>query len=149
MFGRSKLVMICFVLIVWACEKDDSIPFSDAPEITLIGISHDTIVQYDTTVVISIEYKDGDGDIGYESPDKYALFVRDTRLANFDGFYIGPVAPPGVSVPITGRIDIEFPNLFIFGNGNSEKTQFEIKMVDRAGHQSNSLMTEPVVILRN
>jgi hypothetical protein len=149
MFGKSSLGLLFLVLLAMACDKDDTIPYSDAPEIVLLGISHDTVVQYDTAVIISIEYKDGDGDIGYESPDKYALFVRDTRLENFDGFYIGPVAPPGVSVPISGRIDIEFPNLFIFGNGNSEKTQFEIKMVDRAGHQSNSLMTDPVVILRD
>ena len=146
--GRSSLLILAMILI-WSCTKDDELPYSDTPEIELVGISHDTVVQYDEVLVLTITYKDGDGDIGFESPDKYAVFVRDTRLANFDGFYVGPVAPPGSSVPITGQISIEFPNLFIFGNGNSEKTQFEIKMIDRSGHESNLLMTDQIVILRD
>lgn len=144
--GRIS-IFICLITLL-SCSKDDSIPYSDTPEIELIGVSHDTLVQYDETLVLTIRYKDGDGDIGFESPDKYALFVRDTRLATFDNFYIGPVAPPGANVPVTGVIDIEFPNLFLFGNGKAEKTFFEIKMLDRSGHESNVLLTDEVIIIR-
>ena len=147
--GKSSFLLLIFGFLIISCAKDDEIPFSDTPEIELLGISHDTVVQYDEVLVLTISYQDGDGDIGFESPDKYAVWVRDTRLANFDGFYVGPVAPPGSSVPITGQISIEFPNLFIFGNGDFEKTQFEIMMIDRSGHESNILMTDQVVILRD
>ncbi|MDX1685611.1 MAG: hypothetical protein R3275_10260 [Saprospiraceae bacterium] len=146
--GISLLLVLLVIGMATSCREDDEIPFSDIPEIELLGVSHDTIVQYQEVLVLSIQYQDGDGDIGFESPDKYAVHVRDTRLENFDGFFVGPVAPPGSDVPVKGKIDIEFPNLFVFGNGDAEKTFFEIKMIDRAGNESNILMTDAVVILR-
>lgn len=147
-YGRISGWMILLLLVMSSCREDEEIPYSDSPEIELLEVSHDTLVEYVETLVLSIRYQDGDGDIGYESPDKYALHVRDTRLERFDGFYIGPVAPPGSSVPVEGKIDIEFPNLFVFGNGQFEKTFFEIKMIDRAGHESNVLLTDAVVIMK-
>lgn len=131
-----------------ACGKDDAIEFSNTPEIELLGVSHDTIQQYTDVLVIEIMYKDGNGDLGFEDPEEYALFVRDIRLENFDGFYVGPVTPPDANVPIQGKLSVEFPSLFLFGNGNLENTRFEIKMVDRAGNVSNLLETGTIAIIR-
>jgi hypothetical protein len=130
------------------CEKDDVMEFSDTPEIQLLGLSHDTIRQYEDVLLIRIFYRDGNGDLGFENPEEYALFVRDIRLEDFDGFYVGPIAPPGSSVPIQGDFIIEFPSLFLFGNGDIEQTRFQIKMIDRAGNESNVLETETVAIIR-
>ncbi len=99
--------------------------------------------------MLRIFYQDGNGDIGFEDPQDYALFVRDIRLESFDGFYVGPIAPPGVQVPIQGELTIEFPSLFLFGNGDVEQTRFQIKMYDRAGNESNVLETGTVAITRN
>ena len=122
--------------------------FSNVPAISLLSLSRDTIRQYQDVLLIRISYKDGDGDLGFEDPEQYALFVRDVRLAAFDGFYVGPLAPPDANVPIQGELSIEFPSLFLFGNGQLEQTRFEIKMIDRAGNESNLLETNPVIILR-
>ena len=130
------------------CEQDDIQEFPSTPEIDLVSLSHDTIRQYEDILLIRIAYQDGDGDLGFEDPEEYALFVRDIRLAEFDGFYVGPLAPPEANVPIQGELTIEFPSLFLFGNGNIEITQFEIKMFDRAGHESNLIETETVIITR-
>ena len=135
-------------LIISSCSKDERLPFSNIPEIELIGVSHDTIREFTDILTLSIGYFDGDGDLGYEEPDKYALFVRDVRLEDFDGFFIGPLSPPDTSVAIQGNLDIEFPSLFVFGNSNAETTQFEIKMTDRAGNESNVLTTEDIVIVK-
>ena len=145
--GRSSSLVLA-VLLLWGCNKSDTIEISNVPEITLLGISHDTIHQYQDVLLIQISYKDGDGDLGFEDPEEYALFVRDVRLEKFDGFYVGPLAPPDAQVPIQGNLIIEFPSVFLFGNGNAEQTRFEIKMIDRAGNESNLLTTEPVLILR-
>ena len=148
--GSSICVsLICILILLGACSKDPRLPFSAEPEISLLDISHDTIRQYQDKLVIRIQYIDGDGDLGFEEPDRYALFVRDARLEDFDNFYIGPVAPPGELVPIQGEIDIELPNLFLFGNTDQESTFFEIKMVDRAGNESNQLQTKAITITRN
>lgn len=123
--------------------------FSSIPEIRLIEWSHDTIRQYEDVLRIRIMYKDGDGDLGFADPDQYALFVRDIRLQAFDGFYIGPLAPPDARVPIQGHLNIEFPTLFLFGNGAVEQTRFQIKMIDRAGQESNVVETGLVAIIRS
>lgn len=150
--GANREISVLFLLmffILGACSKDDRLPFKEEPEITLLNLSHDTIRQYEDVLVIRIRYLDGDGDLGFEEPDRYALFVRDARLEDFDDFFIGPVAPPGELVPVQGEIDIELPSLFLFGNGDLESTYFEIKMVDRAGNESNLITTRPVIISRN
>jgi hypothetical protein len=51
-------------------------------------------------------------------------------------------------VPIQGHLDIEFPSLFLFGNGEAEQTRFQIRMVDREGNESNLLETNTVTIVR-
>lgn len=146
--GRSKLIFIPALLLLIGCSKEDDITYSNVPVIELVGLSNDTIRQYEDVLTIRISYKDGDGDIGFEDPQQYALYVRDVRLAAFDGFYVGPLAPPDVSVPIQGELTIEFPSLFLFGNGAVENTKFEIKMIDRAGNESNVIETDFVAITR-
>ena len=140
--------MVCLILVLSSCDKDEDLPISTSPEIKLLGISSDTIREFQDVLVIQIEYQDGDGNLGFEEPDQYALFVRDIRLENFDGFYIGPIVRPDTMVAIRGTLDIEFPSLFVFGNGQFESTKFEIKMIDRNQNESNIVETESVVILK-
>lgn len=146
--GLSKLLFFTGLLIIAGCGKEDDITYSNTPVIGLVSISQDTIRQYEDVLSIRISYKDGDGDIGFENPEEYALYVRDIRLEAFDGFYVGPLAPPDAQVPIQGELNIEFPSLFLFGNGAVEQTRFEIKMIDRAGNESNLIETDFVAITR-
>ncbi|HEY3386996.1 MAG TPA: hypothetical protein VGK46_10820 [Saprospiraceae bacterium] len=147
--GQSRLFGLGIIVLFIGCSSGDDITaYPDIPEIQLLEVSHDTIRQYQDALVIRIFYKDGNGDIGFEDPQEYALFVRDIRLENFDGFYVGPIAPPDANVPIQGELTIEFPSLFLFGNGAVEQTRFEIKMIDRAGNESNLLETDVVSIIR-
>lgn len=148
--GWNKWVILVLILAcLLSCNKKDSrLPFEEVPEIQLLSMSHDTIQEYEDVLVIRIKYTDGDGDLGFEEPDKYALFVRDVRLEDFDNFYLGPVAPPDERIAVEGELDIELPSLFLFGNSERESTYFEIKMRDRAGNESNLITTERVIITR-
>jgi hypothetical protein len=146
--GLSSLVVVSLLLLP-GCTKDEVMEYSVIPEISLVAISSDTIQQYEDVLYLRISYKDGNGDLGFENPDQYALYIRDIRLEEFDGFYLGPLAPPGADVPIQGELSIEFPSLFLFGNGDIELTKFQIKMIDRAGHESNLIETGFVAITRN
>ncbi len=148
-FGGLSSVLLLGLFLVAGCTKDEVPKFPTIPEISLIEISSDTIVQYEDVLNLRIGYKDGNGDIGFENPEEYALYVRDIRLEEFDGFYVGPLAPPGANAPIQGELSIEFPSLFLFGNGDTELTKFQIKLFDRAGNESNLLETDFVAILRN
>lgn len=135
-------------LLLTSCSDDDRPVVDKVPQIELLSISSDTIIEFTDVLVISIQYSDGDGDIGFEDPDINSIFIRDARLEDYDGFYIGPIAPPDQTVPITGKLDIEFPSLFLFGNGSAESTRFYIYLVDRAGNKSNELITQNVTIVR-
>ena len=146
--GLSSLLIIAIWMMLVGCEKEEVMHFSNVPQIELVSISNDTIRQYEDVLIIRISYQDGDGDLGFEDPEEYALFVRDIRLESFDGFYVGPITPPGVQVPIQGELTVEFPSLFLFGNGAVEQTRFQIKIYDRAGNESNLLETGTVAITR-
>ena len=141
-------VLISLVVMASSCTKEGIETLSDVPKIELISVSSDTIKEFEETLLINIQYEDGDGDLGFEETDVYALYVRDIRLEEFDGFYVGPIAPPDVEVPIRGELNIEFPSLFVFGNNETETTHFEIKMVDRKYHESNLLITQDIVITK-
>jgi hypothetical protein len=131
-----------------SCEKEEINIIPNIPEIELISISSDTITEFEEALNIRIAYKDGDGDLGFEETDRYALFVRDIRLEEFDGFYVGPILTPTEVAPIIGELNVEFPDLFIFGNSDFEVTKFEIKVVDRSMNESNILTTEEIIIVK-
>ena len=136
------------MLSSYSCTVGEINELSDIPRIQLLSLSGTTITEFEDELIIQISYEDGNGDIGFEETDQFALFVRDIRLEEFDAFYVGPVAPPNVNIPIQGTLNIEFPNLFVFGNSQSETTRFEIKLIDRAMNESNILMTDPVTITK-
>jgi len=138
--------LISILLFTSSCNKDEIDEISAVPSIELVSLSSDTITEFEETLIITISYEDGDGDLGFEATDEYALLVRDIRLEEFDEFYLGPLAPPNVDIPIRGELKIEFPTLFIFGNNEKETTRFEIKMVDRKMNESNLLVTENIII---
>lgn len=133
-------------LMINCRENADEPPFSTTPEINLLGLSHDTIKEFDDVLTIKIHYQDGDGDLGFEEPDDYAVYIRDARLNNYDGFYLGPVAPPGAEIAVQGNLKLEFPSLFVFGNRTEERTRFYIYMIDRKGNKSNELVSPDVII---
>ncbi len=140
---------ILFCLSFWACNKQDGPTFPKTPKISLKGISHDTIREYEDVLTISINYEDGDGDIGFADPDMNSIFIRDSRLTKFDGFYVGTIAPEGSSVPIQGTLHVEFPSLFLFGSADQESTRFFVYLRDRAGNVSDTLETPRVWIVRD
>lgn len=144
----KSVLILTGILVLAACNKDDGPAFSTIPEIELISIAPDTVVEFRDVLIITIEYRDGDGDLGHEDPDVNTIFVRDARLEAYDGFYIGPIAPIGSEVAITGQLNIEFPSLFLFGSGPTESTFFYVYIEDRAGNKSNEIVTPNITIVR-
>ena len=84
----------------------------------------------------------------YYNPDKNDLFVKDRRLVNADYYFVKPLSPPGSEIKITGIISVQIKNTFLLGTGNSELTQFNLKMRDRAGNWSNSINTPNITITK-
>jgi hypothetical protein len=134
------LVSMCFL----SCSKDSAL--SSVPVIKFLDVNSTSIKQFKDSLIIRFEYTDADGDIGEENPDKNDLFVKDRRLANADYYFVKPLSPPGSEIKIKGIISVQIKNTFLLGTGNSELTQFDIKLRDRAGNWSNSINTPNISI---
>jgi hypothetical protein len=136
------LVSMCFL----SCSKDSVL--SSVPVIKFLDVNSTSIKQFKDSLIIRFEYTDADGDIGEENPDKNDLFIKDRRLANADYYFVKPLSPPGSEIKIKGIISVQIKNTFLLGTGNSELTQFDIKLRDRAGNWSNSVNTPNISITK-
>lgn len=136
------LVLLAFV----SCSKDSAL--SSVPVIKFLDVNSTSIKEFKDSLVIRFEYTDADGDIGEDNPDKNDLFVKDRRLVNADYYFVKPLSPPGSEIKITGIISVQIKNSFLLGTGNSELTQFNLKLRDRAGNWSNSINTPNITITK-
>ena len=142
----NKLLLIALIVSVsFSCKKKEEEP--KIPEIELISITPLSLVQYEESVYMVIQYKDLDGDIGYESPDEYALQIKDNRLVNPDWYHVPPLSPIGSNVSIEGDLSVKISTLFLLGNGSQEETSFSIRIKDRAGNWSEEINSPQITIL--
>ena len=139
--------IVFFVLLAFvSCSKDSAL--SSVPVIKFLDVNSTSIKEFKDSLVIRFEYTDADGDIGEDNPDKNDLFVKDRRLVSADYYFVKPLSPPGSEIKITGIISVQIKNTFLLGTGNSELTQFNLKMRDRAGNWSNSINTPNITITK-
>lgn len=136
-------LFICLTIALAACKKSKD---SNAPVIKFVGVNSTSILQFKDSLVITFEYTDGDGDLGEIDPDKNSLQIKDRRLTNADYYFVKPLAPPDSKIHIHGTIAIKVKNTFLLGTGNSEITNFDLKLRDRAGNWSNGISTPEITI---
>ncbi len=139
--------MILSSFTVLSC-KDIEVKDDPVPVISIESITPNNIKQFSDSVTISIRYKDGDGDLGSADADIRSLSIRDTRLSKEDTYFVAPLAPLDAKISIEGILKIQLRNLFLLGNGASETTKFEVRIKDRAGHESNLAVSELVTITK-
>jgi hypothetical protein len=144
MKNYSIYIALFSLMVFNACSKDNK--SQSVPQIKLISVSTIEITEFTDSLSIQIEYTDEDGDIGETNPDKNALYIKDRRLSEPDYYFVKPLSPPGSGVKIIGTINVKMKNTFLLGTGNSEPTQFDIKLKDQAGHWSNTVSTPVITI---
>ena len=142
--GSLQLLIILFAS---SCQSDDiNLVYPIEPEILSVEVSPLQVQEFSDSLLFTISYRDGDGDIGWSEGDSLPLYIKDIRLSEADRFFVGPQAPLGSQISIQGQLDVLLPNTFRLGTGAQEITRFEVWLTDRAGHQSNIVLTEDVVI---
>ena len=142
---RSLIRIIILVIFFASCKREVVMPAT--PEISLLSVSTQSVVQFTDRVSLRFSYKDGDGDLGQADPDNYTLWVKDARLNTADGYHIPPLAPEGEAVPIQGELTMELNALFLLGNSTQEETTYTVYLTDRAGNRSNTFVTGAITIL--
>lgn len=127
------------------CGKEE--PVSEVPEIKFVSVSPGTAQKYVDEVEITIEYTDGDGDLGENTPDVKNLFCTDSRNNVTYEFRINQLAPDESKIIIKGQLAFHLPPQgFADDNNTSETATYSVYVKDRAGNQSNTVQTSALVI---
>ena len=139
-------------LIFASCKKSKSnepLPaVSDVPSIELISVTPTTVHALQDSIVFTIRYTDGDGDLGFDSADSIVVYLTDKRFPLTIPFHVQPLSPLNTEITITGELPIVLSNTILQDNSSSsESAVFEIQIRDRANHYSNKLTTTAITVL--
>jgi hypothetical protein len=140
----TYLVLISTTLLMHSCSKDKLV-YSEVPQISLVSVSSTNIKEGDPLTFV-ISYVDGNGDLGENNPNVYNMFLTDTRVNVTYKYRIPRLSPGNSNIIIKGNLDLVLNGTAITDGSNSQSVTYTIYVVDRAGHQSNSIMCSPVTI---
>jgi hypothetical protein len=143
-FPKKYFLLICLFTILAACKKDEK-TYSDTPEINLVSISATSVAEGDPVTFV-ISYIDGDGDLGENNANVFNLFLLDTRVNVTYKYRIRQLAPDNSHIIIKGNLDVLLSSTAITDGSNSQTAVYSIYVVDRAGHQSNTITCSPITI---
>lgn len=148
----ALLLSLAIVLCFFACKKSGS--GSKAPEITLQGMSKDSVRNGDDgdTVALQIYIRDENGDL---VSDDDAFYMDDLR--DSDGFL--PFAFPRLDDAVLNNPNGVEGNIFFFITGAlavvredslhqaaGDTVQYEIYVKDAAGNESEHITLPPIYI---
>lgn len=145
----SVLLLLAAFCWLVACKKNSFQKLDENPTIRIISVAPTAVQAFSGRTEVLLQYEDGDGDQGSLHPDSLLLEVQDDRLTAPDYYFVPPLSPEGSNVPIRGTIRFRLNGTFLFGNGSSEVTQYSIRLRDRSGIWSNTVLTPQIVINRN
>jgi len=154
-------ISVLATLLIQACATDPG--FSDTPEIEFVSLSKDTMIQNSLntdSLFLTIAFRDGDGDLGSSDAGVTEnIILRDTRTGVvFDRFKIPEIPVNGLESGIEGEIRMKvFTTCCIFPDGTppcltpsafpTNELIFSIEMRDDSGNLSNTIQTDPVILL--
>lgn len=142
-----NIIALCSVIGLISCKEELVSTGNPVPSIQFVSISSTKLKQFTDSLVITLKYQDGDGDLGDVSADSFSIYVRDIRLKKPDYFHIFPLSPIGHKINIEGVLNLKIKNIFLLSTSPSETTKFEIKLKDRAKNWSNTIFTPNIEIL--
>ena len=143
---KQLIVFFIITCLIYACKKDEE-EYSDVPAITFESISPGAVKQFSDSIIVTIGYVDGNGDLGENGSDVKNAFVTDSRNDLTYGFRVKQLAPNDANIIIKGRLLIVIPQLALNNlNGTSETASFSIYLEDRAGNKSNVVTTSSITI---
>ena len=145
MFNKRFVAIFACIVAIASCKKDAGVT-DPVPKIISISLSSNNVQSLADSIVFTIKYQDGDGDLGENSADVKNLFVIDNRVPLTYPYRIQQLAPDNSSVPIQGTLKVVLKGIGITDSSSLQNTTFSIYMVDRAGHHSTTVTSGTVVI---
>lgn len=141
----KNIALLFFVLLtVVSCKKVEEI--GPIPEIEFISVTPGSVQEYADSLVFTIKYRDGDGDLGENTSNAENFFLADSRNNVIYKFRIPQLAPDNSNIIIEGNLNVTLANTAIIDGSSSETFTYSIYVKDRAGNQSNTVVTSPVTV---
>lgn len=142
----KKLIYLLLGFSIFsACKKTDT-PISNTPYIEFVSVNPKSILEYEKTIVFTLFYQDGDGDLGENTADIKNLFLTDNRNNITYEYRIGQLAPENANIAIQGNLNIELASTGITDGSSEQTATFDIYLIDRAGNQSNTITSSSITI---
>ncbi|MEM7657575.1 MAG: hypothetical protein AAF399_15685 [Bacteroidota bacterium] len=136
------LIPFCWL----ACQSVDSPKIGEVPAITLLNTAPVQVVEYQDSIVFTLEYTDGDGDLGTNDDTQRNVFAADNRVDVVHEFRLKQLAPDGAEIPITGTFTVTLDNTVLTGGGTEETVSFRLWVRDQAGNLSNEVASPPITV---
>lgn len=138
-------ILFLILLSFSGCKKEE--PISNVPSLKFVSITPNPATKYQDEIQITVEYTDGDGDLGENTPDVKNLFCTDSRNGVTYEFRIHQLAPDNANIIINGKLTFSLaPQGFIDDNNTTETATYSVYVKDRAGNQSNTVQTSTLTI---
>lgn len=165
--AKALIFLIVGAAILSSCYKEPN--FSMTPEISFASITKDMRLDQFTgarkdSIIVSINFKDGDGDLGYNTEEigstiprtDYNFVIKSLRSKNgkftefkpeetLSGFFPRLKTDDKIG-PIEGKLSYRIQIETAFWPFKKDTVKFEIYIKDRAGNVSNTTETDPVII---
>ncbi len=141
-----KKIVALFVISVslYSCKKAEDI--SPIPEIEFVSVTPQNIQEYADSLVFTISYRDGDGDLGENTTTAENFFLADSRNNVIYKFRIPQLSPDNSAIAISGNLNVTLANTAIIDGSASQTFSYSIYVKDRAGNQSNTVTTSSVTV---
>ncbi len=146
----NVIIGFAFILFV-ACRKNKentlpTVPIE--PVLKFESVNKTTVKAFGDSLVFSVSYTDGDGDLGDFNSDSLSLYLMDTRASSLqERYHVAPSVPANVKVAIQGAFRIVLDHTILLNSASSsESTVFKIKVKDRSGNWSDAVSSPSITI---
>lgn len=140
------ILLVCMLGLFASCQKEGDNVLSFTPLLVLDSINKTEITEFQDSIILYINFEDGNGDLGRQDPDSNSLSIKDARLELPEFYHIPPIIPEDEKLQTIGRFRVFIPTLFILGSENQERTSISIRVKDKAGNWSNQITSPEIII---
>ena len=135
--------------------------YPDEPLIEFVSVSKDTMQQgffQEDSLIVKFTFQDGDGDLGRSAQgEANNIFFIDERTGTIDNTFAIPDIPQeGAENGVEGEVRIVLFSTCCIIPGIDpcvpdssfpyDTVQYRIYIKDKAGHQSNEILTTPIIL---
>lgn len=143
---KYNIILVAIIVLFAACKKDEDTKMSNIPSLEFVSVTPSNAKEFIDSLVFTVRYKDGNGDLGENNPDVKNLFLVDNRIGITYEYRISQLAPTGSSIATEGNLNVVLQNIVITDSSTQQNATFSIYVKDRAGNVSNTVTSGTIVV---